>query len=473
MVKNCLIWFRKDLRLNDNPIIEASKSFDAVYPIFIFDNDIYENKFLGGASLWWLENSLKSLNSSTNNSLKVIKGNSLKIIPKLCNDLNVNAVFWNRCYERDRINKDTKLKNLLLSNNIEAKSFNASLLWEPWTIKNKSGNPYKVFTPFFKSGCLESAPPRKPLKKIEKILFKSIKDNVFEEYKYDYTSKKQHWSSKFQKYWKVGENAAKEKFDKFLKNGAENYSIGRNFPGSENVSRLSPYLHWGEISPFEVWHSANKRMFGENKKVFLSEIGWREFAYHLLYNFPDLQNKNLKSNFDNFPWIENENFLKKWEKGMTGFPIIDAGMRELWETGYMHNRARMITSSFLVKNLLQNWQHGKNWFWDCLLDADAASNSASWQWVAGTGTDATPFFRIFNPITQSQKFDTNADYIKKYLPELKRLPTKFIFSPFEQDESTLKDYGVVLGKNYPCPIINYSESRKRALSHYTNFINKD
>ena len=214
-------------------------------------------------------------------------------------------------------------------------------------------------------------------------------------------------------------------------------------------------------------------MSGENKKVFLSEIGWREFSYHLLYNFPNLQEKNLKNNFDSFPWKENKDFLKKWEKGMTGYPIVDAGMRELWETGYMHNRVRMITASFLVKNLLQNWKLGKNWFWNCLLDADAASNSASWQWVAGTGTDAAPFFRIFNPITQSQKFDENADYIKRYVPELKHLPTKLIFSPFEYDNSTLKDYGVILGKNYPYPIINYSESRKKALSTYTNFISKD
>ena len=232
-------------------------------------------------------------------------------------------------------------------------------------------------------------------------------------------------------------------------------------------------MHWGEISPFEIWDQANNKMSGENKEVFLSEIGWREFSYHLLYNFPNLQEENLKNNFNSFPWEEDYILLQKWKKGLTGYPIVDAGMRELWETGYMHNRVRMITSSFLVKNLLQHWKHGKNWFWDCLLDADAASNSASWQWVAGTGTDATPFFRIFNPITQSQKFDENANYIKKYLPELQNLPTKIIFSPFEYDKSVLKNHGVVLGENYPFPIINYSESRKRALNSYTNFINKD
>tara|TARA_B100001989_G_scaffold251374_1_gene230452 strand:- start:5596 stop:7014 length:1419 start_codon:yes stop_codon:yes gene_type:complete len=472
MESSCLIWFRKDLRLSDNPAVTAAKNFKHVYPVYIIDDDIYENKFLGGASIWWLENSLNSLNLDMKNSLKVFKGDSLKIIPKICDDLKINSVFWNRCYEKDRIFKDTKLKEYLLANNIEAKSFNASLLWEPWIIKNKSGNPYKVFTPFFKSGCLESSSPRKPLKKPENILFKKI-NTMLEEYKFNYTTEKNHWSAKFHKYWKVGELGAKKNFDKFLNNGAKNYSVGRNFPSTENVSKLSPYLHWGEISPFEVWYGAKSKMSGENKNVFLSEIGWREFAYHLLYNFPNLQEKNLKNNFDSFPWQKNETFLKRWEKGMTGFPIVDAGMRELWETGYMHNRVRMITSSFLVKNLLQNWQLGKDWFWDCLLDADAASNSASWQWVAGTGTDATPFFRIFNPITQSQKFDESANYIKKYLPELKNLPTKLIFSPFEYDKHTLKKYGVVLGENYPSPIINYSESRKRAINTYTKFINKD
>ena len=472
MENKCLVWFRKDLRLYDNPAIDAAKSFHHVYPLFIFDEDIYENRFLGKASIWWLENSLKSLNININNTLKIFRGDSLKIIPKLCEDLKINSVFWNRCYEKDRIAKDTKLKNKLLANNINAKSFNANLLWEPWTIKNKSGNPYKVFTPFYKSGCLEALSPRHPLKKPEKIFFKKVNSNL-EEYNFNYSSIKNHWSTKFEKYWQVGENGAKKNFDSFLKNGSKNYSIGRNFPGKENVSRLSPYLHWGEISPFEIWHTANNRMQGENKKIFLSEIGWREFSYHLLYNFPDLKEKNLKDNFDDFPWLENDTLLKKWKKGLTGYPIVDAGMRELWETGYMHNRVRMITSSFLVKNLLQNWKYGKNWFWDCLLDADMASNSASWQWVAGTGTDATPFFRIFNPITQSQKFDENANYIKKYLPELNKLPNKLIFSPFEHDSSVLKNYGVVLGENYPYPIVNYSESRKRALSTYTNFINKD
>ena len=472
MKKNCLVWFRKDLRLYDNPALDAAKNYETIYPLFIMDDDIFENKLLGGASIWWLENSLESLNKSIHNSLRFFKGDSFKIIPRLCESLKIESVFWNRCYESDRIKKDTKLKSYLLNNNIEVKSFNSSLLWEPWNIKNKSGSPYKVFTPFFKSGCLESPNPRLPIKKPERLSFKKIDINL-EEYQFEYFFKKSHWSNKFRKYWQVGEAGAKNSLEKFLKFGAKNYSIGRNYPSTENVSRLSPYLHWGEVSPFEVWHKAKNKMSGENKSVFLSELGWREFSHHLLYNFPDLQNKNLKTNFDNFPWIKNEDLLEKWKRGQTGYPIIDAGMRELWETGYMHNRVRMIVSSFLVKNLLIHWKCGENWFWDCLLDADAASNSASWQWIAGTGADAAPFFRIFNPITQSKKFDNDAYYIKKYLPELQKLPTKLLFYPFEHDTDTLKQYDVILGHNYPYPIIDYSESRKRALSTYTKFISRN
>lgn len=472
MRTNCLVWFRKDLRLTDNPAIDAAKDFQTVYSVFIIDDDIYENKYLGGASLWWLESSLQILNKSLQNNLVILHGDSLEIIPTLCEDLNIESVFWNRCYENDRIKKDTKLKKYLLESNVEAKSFSGSLLWEPWNIKNKSGNPYKVFTPFYKSGCLESTSPRLPIIKPKNLALKKVKTSL-KEYKFKYLFQKNHWSGKFKKYWEIGEDGANSSLEKFLKNGSKNYSLGRNFPSLENVSRLSPYLHWGQISPHQVWHAAEKKMQNENKKVFLSELAWREFSYHLLYNFPDLQLNNLKRNFDDFPWLEDNNFLEKWCKGKTGYPIIDAGMRELWETGYMHNRVRMITSSFLVKNLLMHWKKGEKWFWECLLDADAASNSASWQWVAGTGTDSTPFFRIFNPITQSMKFDNEATYIRKFVPELKGLPTKLIFCPFEYDNNTLEQYGVILGKNYPLPIIDYTTSRKRALDTYTKFINKN
>ena len=470
MENKCLVWFRKDLRLHDNPAINAAKEYQQVYPIYIMDDDIYENKYLGSASIWWLKNSLKSLNFDMKNTLKVVHGDSLKIIPTVCEDLKINAVFWNRCYEFDRVTKDKKLKEYLLSNNIEAKSFNANLLWEPWTIKNKSGNPYKVFTPFYKSGCLQSVVPRKPIKKPEKISFKKIKTNL-KEHKFSHINQKDHWSNKFLKYWEVGEIAANKNFDRFLENGAKNYSTGRNFPSTENVSRLSPYLHWGQISPFRVWHEAKNKMFGSHKEIFLSELGWREFSYHLLYHYPKINKQNLKEQFNKLDWNVNDELLLKWKKGKTGFPIVDAGMRELWETGYMHNRLRMITASFLVKNLLIHWKEGEKWFWDCLLDADLANNSASWQWVAGTGSDAAPFFRIFNPITQGQKFDKDALYIRKYLPEIAKLPNKFIFTPWLADKEILKDANVTLGVDYPHPIIDYTSSRKKALEAFKKISN--
>ena len=299
------------------------------------------------------------------------------------------------------------------------------------------------------------------VKPTSEILFKKI-NTTLEEYKFNYTTEKKHWSAKFYKYWKVGESGAKKNFDKFLNNGAKNYSVGRNFPSTENVSKLSPYIHWGEISPFEVWHGAKNKMSGENKKVFLSEIGRREFAYHLLYNFPNLQEKNLKNNFDSFPWQENENFLKKWEKGMTGFPIVDAGMRELWETGYMHNRLRMVTASFLTKDLGINWQEGERYFANKLLDFDLSANNGGWQWAASTGCDAQPYFRIFNPTSQAKKFDPDGEFIKKYVGELRELPRKLIFEPWKITTLVEGEREI----NYTKRIIDHDEARKKTLKRF-------
>ena len=276
------------------------------------------------------------------------------------------------------------------------------------------------------------------------------------------------WESEILSEWKVGESSSIKIMRSFFENGIQDYSEGRNFPIKKNVSRLSPYLHWGQISPNTLWYELNnlKNVKDKDIEVFKSELGWREFAYYLLYHFPYLQKKNLKTNFDNFQWLDDQKNFEKWSMGVTGIPIVDAGMRELWQTGYMHNRPRMIVSSFLVKNLLIHWNMGEQWFWDCLFDADAASNSASWQWVAGTGTDSTPYFRIFNPVTQGQKFDPHGDYIRKYVPELKNLPLKFLFCPWECPPDTLKNINFELGKDYPLPIVDLKESRERALSTY-------
>ena len=465
MNDTCILWFRKDLRLDDNPALMAAAKHKRIIPLFIFDKSLEEYNKIGDASHWWLEKSLSSLNKDLNQKLNILEGNSLEIIIKIIKEEGTKYVYWNRCYEPDRIAADTLIKAKVRKLNVLVSSFNSSLLWEPWKIKNKSGNFYKVFTPFYKKGCLESDQPRTPINKPKNLYFsKSHTKNQIYEFKFQ--NSKYKWYLKFEKIWNVSEAAAKETFKKFLKNGANDYSEGRNFPNRNSVSKISAYLHWGQISPFRVWHESKNQMLGLHKETFLSELGWREFSYHLLYHYPNINKKNLKVQFDKLDWNDNEQLLSKWKKGKTGFPIVDAGMRELWETGYMHNRLRMITASFLVKNLLIHWKEGEKWFWDCLLDADLANNSASWQWVAGTGSDAAPFFRIFNPITQGQKFDKDATYIRKYVPEIAKLPNKFIFTPWLADTAILNNANVTLGLDYPYPIIDYTESRKKALDAF-------
>ena len=377
---------------------------------------------------------------------------------------DVQEISWNRCYEPWIIKRDKSLK-IYLNEKIKVNSFNGSLLWEPWEILKNDGTPYKIFTPFYKRGCLSAPNPRVP--KSEKINFFNHNFRLTNVSDLDLLKNKK-WENQILSQWKVGEDSSIEIMESFLQNGVQNYSEGRNFPNKKNVSRLSPYLHWGQISPNSLWYEVNslKNVKDNDVEVFKSELGWREFAYYLLYHFPYIQRKNLKSNFDNFKWLEDPINFKKWSKGLTGIPIVDAGMRELWQTGYMHNRPRMIVSSFLVKNLLIHWRRGEEWFWDCLFDADAASNSASWQWVAGTGTDSTPYFRIFNPVTQGQKFDPTGEYIRKYVPELKNLPIKFLFSPWECPNEILTNLNFKLGKDYPHPIVDLKESRQRALSTY-------
>jgi len=462
--KIAIHWFRFDLRISDNPSLNyLSKSYENIVGIYILDN-INSDPKLGSASKVWLNASLEYLNKQLDGNLIILKGDPKECIDQLIDFFDVKEISWNRSYEPWIVKRDKDLKTYL-KRKVNVNSCNGSLLWEPWEVLKNDGTPYKVFTPFYKRGCLSASPPRKPIS--EKINF----------FKHNFSSMKlsdlnllenKDWETKILSQWNVGEDTSLEIMKSFYLNGVKDYSEGRNFPFKKNVSRLSPYLHWGQISPNILWYELqNLKNVRENDiEVFKSELGWREFAYYLLYHFPYLQKKNLKSNFDNFQWLDDQINFKKWSRGHTGIPIVDAGMRELWQTGYMHNRPRMIVSSFLVKNLLIHWKRGEEWFWDCLFDADAASNSASWQWVAGTGTDSTPYFRIFNPVTQGQKFDPNGDYIKKYVPELKNLPLKFLFCPWECPLDILKNINFELGKDYPYPIVDLKESRERALSTY-------
>ncbi len=465
--KNITIhWFRQDLRLSDNPsLYEAAQEGD-VLPIYILDNKNSGEHALGAASRWWLHYSLNALQKSLGGKLSLYQGNPQEILSSLIQRYPVKGVYWNRCYEPWRIKRDQKIKECLKLVGIKTANFNGSLLWEPWQIHKKDGTPYKVFTPYYKRGCLLAPPPRLPLaapKNLD-LVYDSAGSFLNE---LDLLPSI-HWDKKMEAYWQMGEEKAQARLDIFLKNGLADYKEGRNFPAKKNVSRLSPHLHFGEISPHQVWYRAKKECSGENLDHFLSELGWREFSHSLLYYFPGLPRQNWQNKFDAFPWQNNREFLECWQKGQTGYPIVDAGMRELWQTGYIHNRVRMIVGSFLVKNLLLHWNHGERWFWDCLVDADLANNSASWQWVAGCGADAAPYFRVFNPITQGSKFDSSGEYTRCFVPELKRLPDKYLFRPWEAPLDVLKEAGVTLGKEYPRPIVDVKISREKALEAFAS-----
>lgn len=454
-------WFRQDLRTTDNiSLFEACQN--NCLAIYIFDPKIN----IGAASKVWLHHSLHKLNEKLNNNLNIYFGDSKKIILDLLKKYHIKNIYWNRCYEPERIKNDTDIKETLIKLDINVKSFNASLLWEPFNVYKQDKTPYKIFSAFYKAAL--KIEPNAPFNKIANLK-NCFKDDCLsiDDLK---LLPKIPWDKNMLNHWQIGQDSALEKFNYFLENSLDFYKKGRDFPSLQKVSYLSPHLHFGEISPHYLWHTLkdHEKIYGINENLdhFLRELGWREFSYSLLYYFPHLESDNLQKKFDKFPWQKNKQLLTAWQKGLTGFPIIDAGMRELWQTGYMHNRVRMIVGSFLVKNLLLHWHNGAKWFFDCLLDADLANNSASWQWVAGCGTDAAPYFRIFNPLTQSIKFDEQGDYITKYVPELKLLPKKYLFAPWLAPKDILLKANIKLGVTYPKPIIDLEKSRKLALEAY-------
>ncbi len=457
-------WFRQDLRLADNPALSLAARHGRVLPIYILDNDHAGDYAMGSASRCWLHHSLQSLNDSLGGALSVYRGDPLDILNDIIKRYQVTAIYWNRCYEPWRLIRDMQLKKQLKTRGILAESTNGSLLWEPWSIKKSDGTPYKVFTPFYRKGCLQSAAPREPLITPRSATY--LKDNASLDIEQLTLLPDTHWDQPLASHWNIGEMAAHQSLQNFIEQGLPHYKDGRNHPAKPYVSRLSPHLHFGEISPNQIWY--NVRSLGANSHIdhFCSELGWREFSYSQLYYHPDLPRKNLQSKFDDFPWVNDQTLLRAWQQGKTGVPVVDAGMRELWQTGYMHGRVRMIVGSYLVKNLRLHWHHGERWFWDTLVDADLANNSASWQWIAGCGADAAPYFRIFNPVTQGQKFDPNGDYIRKWLPEIANLPNKFLFNVWEAPATTLEQAGIVLGRTYPKPVVDLKQSRHTALEAF-------
>ena len=468
-----ILWFRQDLRLQDNPAFAAAlKRGGPVLPVYILDDAGEGDRPAGGASRWWLHHSLAALDAALKergSRLLLAQGATAQVMASLVKQGNASAVYWNRRYEPAIIERDKQLKAELTAGGIEARSFNAALLFEPHTVQNKSGGPFQVFTPFWRH-CLTlpvevpvklpagdfPAPPKWPasLALAELGLLPKIK-----------------WDAGLAAAWQPGESAAAKRLKQFAAGAMADYGDQRNLPAIDGTSALSPYLHFGEIGPRQIWEAVRAQskesgVFPSSRgaQVFLSEVGWREFAHHLLFHFPQTPAAPLRAEFARFPWQKNPRQLQAWRKGRTGYPIVDAGMRQLWTTGWMHNRVRMIVASFLVKHLRLTWQEGAAWFWDTLVDADLANNTLGWQWSAGCGADAAPYFRIFAPVLQGQKFDSDGDYVRRWVPELAKLPAGHLHAPWEAPSEVLAAAGVRLGETYPKPIVDHAQARAEALA---------
>ena len=470
-----IVWFRRDLRLTDNPALAAAvDAGGAVVPLFILDEDSPGAWAPGGASRWWLHESLAALRQALGEQgleLVLRRGVPAAILDDLARETGARAVHWNRCYEPYAIARDKAVKAGLADRGLEVRSFAASLLREPWTVITRSGGPYKVFTPFWKA-LRDQGDPDAPLPAPThaKPGAPARTDDL------DAWGLLPHgpdWAGGLRDTWSPGEAGAQERLADFLERAVTAYPDDRNRPDRPGTSRLSPHLAWGEISPRQIWHRVRDRLRAAGDGAaergcwsFLRELGWRDFSYHLLYHWPDFPERTWQPGFAAFPWRDDEAGYRAWCRGRTGYPAVDAAMRELWHSGWMHNRMRMVAASFLVKHLLIPWQRGEAWFWDTLADADLANNSASWQWVAGCGADAAPYFRIFNPVAQGETHDPDGAYVRRWVPELARLPGKYLNKPWEAPPEILRDSDVKLGETYPKPLVDHKMARDRALGAY-------
>ena len=466
-----IVWFRNDLRLHDNlALTAAANSGQPVISVYILE-EADDTLPLGGAQRWWLHHSLASLSDKLKTldvPLVMRRGAASDILLDIIEETGAGSVLWNRRYAPAQIERDSAIKEELRARDLTVESFDGQLLHEPTRLKTGSGGAYRVYTPFWRAFS-ENCHPRPPVgapKELVRFEGELASDELES---WSLLPTKPDWAGGIAEAWTPGEDGARARLEDFLSEALDGYADGRDFPGKESTSRLSPHLAFGEISPFQIWAATEENRDDAPARdftTFRKEVVWREFSWHLLVNFPDLRTKNYNSDFDAFPWRAPGEELERWQKGMTGYPFIDAGMRQLWQTGWMHNRIRMAVGSFLVKHLLIDWRHGESWFRDTLVDADPGSNTASWQWIAGSGADAAPYFRIFNPILQGEKFDPDGHYVRQFVPELADLPDKYLHKPWEAPEATLRKAGVTLGETYPHPIVEHRGARQRAMAAY-------
>ena len=464
-----LVWLRRDLRLTDNPALSAASAQGGpIVPLFVLDTHA-PVRGAGAASRWWLDKSLTALDRSLQDKgsrLILRRGDAAETVVALAEEMHAATVCWNRSYEPLAHARDEALAEALRARGVEVQTFDATLLQEPEAVRTQSGGRYGVFTPFWRTARSQLEPLKiQPAPETLEPPARWPASETLETW--GLHPRQPDWSSDFS-HWTPGEAGAQARLTDMLSHKLHDYVAARNRPAVDGSSGLSPHLTWGEIGPRQVYvaaeHAAAKHPdLKDQADRFLTELGWREFNYNLLNQDAELHEKPFKSNLDALKWRRSPKDFRAWTLGRTGYPLVDAGMRQLWRLGWMHNRVRLVTASFLVKHLLIDWRQGESWFWDCLVDADPANNPANWQWSAGTGADAQPFFRIFNPVAQGEKFDPGGDYVRRWVPELAKLEARWIHAPWTAPDDVLQTAGVTLGDTYPRPIVDHEAARKRAL----------
>jgi deoxyribodipyrimidine photo-lyase len=473
-MSTALVWFRRDLRLHDNPALSQAVAAHArVIPVYIHAPQEEAPWVPGGASRWWLHHSLAALDTALrqrHSQLLLRQGDSLAVLRALIRETGATAVYWNRLYEPQLIARDKTIKAALREEGLEVQSDNAALLFKPWTLCKDDGNPYQVFTPFWKA-CTRLSPPPPPLPapvalKAPPFWPESLPLAALR------LLPRILWYQGMAETWQPGEEAALDQLAHFCTYLLDSYPQTRDLPGVDGVSRLSPRLHFGEISPRQIWIAVSNQIQGDPLQhkasaTYLRELGWREFAHYVLYHWPHTAEQPMQERFAAYPWRQDyDELLSAWQQGRTGIPLVDAGMRELWHTGWMHNRARLVTASWLTKNCRIPWQEGARWFWDTLVDADLANNTLGWQWTAGCGTDAAPYFRIFNPVRQGERFDPDGTYVRRWLPELAAVPTPCLHQPWTLPAAQRPLF------DYPQPLVDLDASRAEALQGYERIRNR-